>query len=66
VNGLLTFNKGGAAALNGDVSYTIETSTTLGTWTAVAPATNDLNTISYQMSLTGPRRFARLKVILVP
>jgi autotransporter-associated beta strand protein len=66
VNGLLTFNKGGAAALNGDVSYTIETTTTLGAWTAVAPATNDLNTISYQMPLTGPRRFARLKVTLIP
>jgi len=46
---------------NGDVTYTIKVSTTLGaypgSWTDVTPAVNDATTISYTL----PNVFARLK-----
>ena len=60
---LLTFTKGSEAKVAGDVTYAIETSTTLegGSWTPAA-ATETTDTISF--SLSGPAKlFARLKVI---
>jgi autotransporter-associated beta strand protein len=58
----LTFTKGTEAKTAGDVTYAIETSTTLeaGSWTTAA-ATEDANSISF--TLSGPAKlFARLKV----
>ncbi len=71
VNGTLTFTKGSAAIAGGDVNYVIETSTDLGLtdpWTAAVTqnAPDSSTTISYTLPTTGPKRFARLKVVQVP
>ncbi|MEY4242420.1 MAG: hypothetical protein RLZZ245_5, partial [Verrucomicrobiota bacterium] len=62
---LLTFNKGTDAKTAGDLTYSIETSTTLGdtTWTT-AIATEDADSISYLLPTNEPggKLFARLKV----
>lgn len=67
----ITFNKGSDAIANGDVSWIIETSTTLeaGSWTAevTQPAGDTNPTISYTFTPGSPaKKFARLKVVQVP
>ena len=65
--GTLTFTKGAQAVANGDVTYEIETSTTLGVapspWTVVTPATDTPTEISFNLK-SGPKNFARLKITL--
>jgi sugar lactone lactonase YvrE len=65
--GTLTFTKGAQAVTNGDVTYEIETSTTLGVapspWTVVTPATDTPTEISFNLT-SGPKNFARLKITL--
>lgn len=68
----LTFTKGAEAVANGDVSYWIETSTTLrdqvtpgdGGWSSVTPDVDNPTTISHTLpdDVSGGRIFARLKV----
>ncbi len=63
--GGITFMKG--AAVNDDVTYTIEESDDLGVldpWEAVAPSVNDANEISYNRPLDKDAIFVRLKVTL--
>jgi autotransporter-associated beta strand protein len=66
VGNLLTFVKGPEAKVAGDVTYSIETSTSLdtGSWTPAA-ATNTTDDISYLLPSNQPggRIFARLKVV---
>jgi hypothetical protein len=67
----ITFTKGADAITNGDVSWVIETSTTLqaNSWTAevTQPAGDATPTISYTFTPgTPPREFARLKVVKNP
>jgi autotransporter-associated beta strand protein len=64
----ITYTKGAAAIANGDVSWTIETSTTLaaGSWTdaVTQPAGNTTATIAFTFTPSTPaKNFARLKVI---
>jgi autotransporter-associated beta strand protein len=65
VGNLLSFTKGTEAKAAGDVTYLIETSTSLaaGSWSTAAAA-QDPDTISYQLPANEPggRIFARLKV----
>lgn len=68
---VVTFTKGAEAIANGDVSWVIETSTTLAanSWTAeVTQAAGDTNaTIAYTFTPGSPaKKFARLKVVQVP
>ena len=68
----ITFAKGAEAVANGDVSYWIETSTTLrnqitpgdGGWTLVTPTVNTSTTLSHTLpeGVSGGKIFARLKV----
>lgn len=65
----ITYTKGGDAITNGDVSWVIESSTTLaeGSWTnEVAQAAGDPSaTIAYTFTPGTPaKKFARLKVVL--
>lgn len=67
----ITFNKGAEAIANADVSWVIETSTTLaaGSWTAeVTHAAGDpAASISHTFTPGSPaRKFARLKALRVP
>jgi autotransporter-associated beta strand protein len=67
----ITFTKGAEAITNADVSWIIETSTTLelGSWTAEVnqPAGDSAATISYTFTPGSPaKKFARLKVVQVP
>lgn len=67
----LTFTKRGAAITNGDVSWTIEASTTLlpGSWTSVAtqPAGDTNPTIEYIFNPAAlPKQFARINVMQAP
>ena len=67
----VTFTKGAEAKVNGDVTYAIETSTTLGVapspWTVdVVNVTNGANTIAIIFPSGPVKNFARLKVILAP
>jgi hypothetical protein len=67
----ITFTKGAEAITNADVSWTIETSTTLtaGSWTPeVTQAAGDAaSTIAYSFTPSSPaKKFARLKVVQVP
>jgi autotransporter-associated beta strand protein len=67
----ITFTKGSDAITNADVSWIIETSTTLevGSWTdEVTQAAGDASaTISYTFTPGTPaKKFARLKVVQVP
>jgi uncharacterized repeat protein (TIGR02543 family) len=69
---LITFTKGDEAVANGDVTYSIETSTNLlnevttgdGGWAPVAPDVDDATTISYTLpdAVPGGKVFARLVV----
>jgi autotransporter-associated beta strand protein len=71
---IITFTKGEDAIANGDVSWVIETSTTLaaGSWTAEVTQTpgdpgEPLPAISYTFTPGTPvRKFARLKVAQIP
>ena len=63
----ITYTKGADAIANGDVSWTIETSTTLeaGSWSdaVTQPAGDPALTISYTFTPGTPaKKFARLKV----
>ncbi|MEI7908841.1 MAG: autotransporter-associated beta strand repeat-containing protein [Verrucomicrobiota bacterium] len=64
VGGTLSFTKNALAVANGDVTYAIEQSTTLGTgsWTEVTPTVDDATTISYTLPTGQANAFARLKV----
>ena len=67
----ITFTKGADAIANADVSWIIETSTTLapGSWTAevTQPAGDPAATIAYTFTPGSPeKKFARLKVVRVP
>jgi len=67
----ITFTKGTEAKANGDVTYQIETSATLGIapspWTVdVADVTNGVNTIAITFPAGPVKNFARLKVTLTP
>ncbi len=68
----ITFTKGAEAKVNGDVTYDIETSTTLGAapspWTlGIAPdVTENADTITITFPPGPVKNFARLKVILTP
>lgn len=66
--GELSFTKGSEAVSNGDVLYSIETSTDLGDldpWTAVTPDVDDASTISYALPAGAGRIFGRLNVTQV-
>jgi autotransporter-associated beta strand protein len=60
----ISFPKGPAASANGDVTYAIQTSTTLtvGGWTTVTPTVNSPTLISYTLPTGQPKIFARLLV----
>ncbi|MDB6076495.1 MAG: uncharacterized protein JWO82_242 [Akkermansiaceae bacterium] len=64
--GKLSFAKRALAVSNGDVTYTIEVSGTLGAapepWTAVTPDANDATTISYTLPAGAARKFVRLRL----
>ncbi len=68
--GTITFAKRPAAIANGDVSWVIETSTSLaaGSWTAAVtqPAGDPAANISYALPTGGPKNFARLRVVTTP
>lgn len=65
----VVFTKRPLAVSNGDLTYSIETSTTLGVapspWTA-APAANGSSTISYTLPTGQTKDFARLKIVQTP
>jgi autotransporter-associated beta strand protein len=63
---LLSFNKGTEAMANGDVTYEIEQSTTLGGWTVVVPNAPASASISYTLPGGQPKEFARLKITQIP
>ena len=66
---LLSFTKGTAAVANGDVTYAIETSDSLGSsdpWAAVTPDVNNATTISYTLPSGKTKTFARLVVTQGP
>ena len=60
----ISFNKGSAAVANGDLTYAIQTSTTLaaGSWTTVTPTVNSPSLISYTLPTGLTKIFARLLV----
>lgn len=68
--GTVSFNKGVDAVANGDVTYRIETSPTLGVapspWTPVTPTVDNATTISYTLPTGQPKVFARLVVTKSP
>jgi fibronectin-binding autotransporter adhesin len=63
---LLSFTKGTEAKANGDVTYEIEQSTTLGGWAVVVPNAPASATISYTLPTGQPKVFARLKITQIP
>ena len=60
----ISFNKGSAAVANDDLTYAIQTSTTLaaGSWTTVTPTVNSPSLISYTLPTGLTKIFARLLV----
>lgn len=64
--GSVNFTKGTEAVANGDVTYSIETSPTLGAapspWTPVTPTVNNATTISYTLPTGQPKVFTRLVI----
>lgn len=66
--GIVSFNKGTDAIANGDVSWVIEESTSLTSWSpAVTQAAgNSAPSISYNLPPGQPKLFARLKVTQLP
>jgi autotransporter-associated beta strand protein len=66
---IVRFTKRAEAVTNGDISYSIETSTDLGitaAWETVTPTTNTDQEISYTLPSGPAKNFARLKVVQVP
>ncbi len=63
-NGTVSFSKRAEAVANGDLTYSIETSSTLdsSSWVTVTPSVNDATTISYVLPTGQGSIFARLKV----
>lgn len=65
-SGSASFTKGTDAVANGDVTYSIETSPTLGVapspWTPVTPTVNNATTISYTLPTGEQKVFVRLVV----
>jgi fibronectin-binding autotransporter adhesin len=66
--GTVTFAKRDEAVENGDLTYTIETSSSMlpGSWTAVTPTTDTDTEISYTLPAGQGRIFARLQVTQNP
>ena len=64
----ISFNKGAVAVDNGDVTYAIQTSTTLtpDSWGAVTPTFESPSLISYTFPSGLPRLFCRLSVTQAP
>jgi hypothetical protein len=64
--GVLCFTKGADAIANGDVTYVIETSDNLGSWTPQVTHTppNTSPTISHTLPSGLPRESARLKATI--
>lgn len=58
----LTYPKGAEAAADPGIDYVFETSPDLGSWTEVAPTTEDGSSVSYTLVKSGPKRFVRLKI----
>ena len=58
----LTYDKGTEAAADPKIDYAFETSPDLGSWTEVAPTTEDGSSVSYTLAKSGPKRFVRLKI----
>lgn len=63
---VLSFTKRAVAVTNGDVSYAIETTPDLETWTPVAADVNNGTTISYTLPTGLGKNFARLVVTEIP
>jgi hypothetical protein len=63
---VISFTKGAEAIANGDVTYIIEESDDLGSWSAVVTQTppNTDPAISYTLPTGKPKEFVRLKVII--
>ena len=68
--GILSFTKGADAVANGDVTYALEESTTLGDvsdpWAVVTPTVNNPTTLSFTLPTGMPMEFVRLKITRVP
>ncbi len=66
--GVISFTKRATAVANGDLTYGIEKSATLGVppspWTAVVPDVNDSTTISFTLPTGQPKEFVRLQIVL--
>ena len=64
----ITFSKRADAVENGDVTYAIETSSTMlpGSWSVATPTTNSDTEISYTLPTGQGKIFARLQVTQVP
>lgn len=63
-NNTVSFTKRELAVTNGDVTYGIETSEDLVTWTVATPTVNDATTISYTLPTAQNKIFARLVLTL--
>ncbi len=66
IGGVLSFTKGSEAFANGDLTYEIETSTTLATWSVVVANNAAQSTMTYTLPTGLPKEFARLKVTQIP
>ena len=62
----LTYTKGTEAAADPKIDYAFETSPDLGTWTEVAPTTENGTSVSYTLVKSGPKQFVRLKIKRLP
>jgi autotransporter-associated beta strand protein len=62
----LTYPKGTEAAADPAIDYAFETSPDLGSWTEVAPTTENGTSVSYTLLKSGPKRFVRLKIKRLP
>jgi autotransporter-associated beta strand protein len=62
----LTYPKGAEAAVDSKIGYAFEISADLGSWTEVAPTTEDGSSVSYTLVKDGPKRFVRLKIKRLP
>ena len=63
---ILSFTKGSEAFANGDLTYEIESSTTLEIWSVVVANNPAQSTITYTLPTGLPKEFARLKVTQIP
>jgi autotransporter-associated beta strand protein len=61
----LTYAKGTEAAADPQIDYVFETSPDLGTWTEVAPTSENASSVSYTLVKSGPARFVRLKIVRI-